>query len=115
MTVILIDGFDTYNGEGTNTGLQAKWTKAGLGVFNLVSGRFAGQAVSGVPAADDDLEPFARNEAADAEVLNRELVFAVGGEDVARHHAAARAERKSRDVATLVRTRVTVGYRSLVF
>ena len=44
-------------------------------------------------AVDDQLELLARNEAANAKVLNGELVLAIGREIVARHHAAARSER----------------------
>ena len=43
-------------------------------------------------AVDDERELLAGNEAADAEVLNRELVFAVGRKVVTRDDAAARAE-----------------------
>lgn len=46
MSVILVDGFDVYNGTGVNTGLQAKWLAAGAssGSHSLVAGRFGGQA-----------------------------------------------------------------------
>ena len=46
MAVVLMEGFDLYNGEGTNVGLQSKWTKAGAGVFSMVTGRFGGQGVT---------------------------------------------------------------------
>ena len=54
-------------------------------------------------AVDDQLELLAGNEAADAEVLDRELVLAVGREVVAHQHAAARAERQPLDVLVLRR------------
>ncbi len=46
MALVSTDSFDTYNGTGTNTGVQAKWTNTG-GVTNtsLTSGRFGGQAL----------------------------------------------------------------------
>lgn len=46
MAVILVDGFDLYNGTGANTGVQAKWS-AGIGSssYSLVAGRFGGQAL----------------------------------------------------------------------
>lgn len=47
MSVILIDGFDLYNGVGANTGLQAKWS-GGAASCSLVAGRFGGQAVQAV-------------------------------------------------------------------
>lgn len=43
MAVVMVDGFDLYNGTGTNTGIQAKW--ASPGSASLVSGRFTGQAL----------------------------------------------------------------------
>lgn len=46
MTILAIDGFDLYNGNGTNTGLQAKWA---LNVADtrttMQTGRFTGQCV----------------------------------------------------------------------
>ena len=52
-------------------------------------------------AVDRDLELLAWDEAADAEVLDRELVFAVGRELVVHEHPAARAERQPLDVVVL--------------
>lgn len=45
MTILLMDGFDLYNGIGTNTGLQSGWDAANW-FYNpsLVPGRFGGQA-----------------------------------------------------------------------
>ena len=54
-------------------------------------------------AVDDERELLARNEAADAEVLNRELVLAVGRKVVARHDAAAGAERHALEAMVLRR------------
>jgi len=47
MTILLIDGFDLYNGTGVNTGLQARWTTTvGSGGSNaMITGRFGGQAL----------------------------------------------------------------------
>jgi hypothetical protein len=42
---VIIDGFDMYNGTGTNTGLQAKWTVASTGNLTLQTGRFSGQCL----------------------------------------------------------------------
>lgn len=49
MAIPLIDGFDTYNGTGTNTGLQAKWTPVSIVTASpnnasMTTGRFSGQA-----------------------------------------------------------------------
>lgn len=46
MSIILIEGFDLYNGNQANIGIQSAWsiTNTGNAVFN-VSGRFAGQAL----------------------------------------------------------------------
>jgi hypothetical protein len=44
MALVLADGFDLYNGTGTNTGMQSKWTQSGSGTYALVSGRLGGQA-----------------------------------------------------------------------
>ena len=47
MAVVLLDGFDLYNGTSANTGLQAKYTvsTAASASISLVTGRFGGQAV----------------------------------------------------------------------
>lgn len=48
MTFVLGESFDTYNGTGANTGLQAKWSPVnlnGASTASLVSGRFGGQAL----------------------------------------------------------------------
>jgi len=45
MAQLLSDGFDVYNGVGTNTGLQASWTLSSTTNISMVSGRFGGQAV----------------------------------------------------------------------
>jgi hypothetical protein len=47
MAVVTIDGFDMYNGTGTNTGIQSKWIIAGGGApaGGMIAGRFGGQAV----------------------------------------------------------------------
>lgn len=42
MAVVLVEGFDTYNGTGTNTGLQAKWSGSAGG--SMATGRFTGQS-----------------------------------------------------------------------
>lgn len=42
--IVLIDGFDLYNGTGANTGLQSKWSLSGSNV-SLVTGRFGGQCL----------------------------------------------------------------------
>jgi hypothetical protein len=44
MAVVLVDGFDLYNGTGLNTGLQAKWSVSASG-HSMISGRFGGQAL----------------------------------------------------------------------
>src|SRR5207237_3574716 len=49
----------------------------------------------------DERQLLAGNEAADAEVLDRELVLAVGREDVPGDDAAARAERHALETLTL--------------
>lgn len=41
MAVILVEGFDTYNGIGANTGMASKWTVNGSP--SLTTGRFSGQ------------------------------------------------------------------------
>jgi hypothetical protein len=43
--VILIDGFDLYNGTGTNTGLGGRWLTNIGGMNTTVAGRFGGQAI----------------------------------------------------------------------
>lgn len=45
MAVVMVDGFDTYNGTGVTPGVQAKWTTGGA-TTTLVTGRFGGQALS---------------------------------------------------------------------
>jgi hypothetical protein len=46
MAVVLVDGFDLYNGAGTNTGLQAKWSGGNVASVLLTTGRFSsGQCV----------------------------------------------------------------------
>lgn len=50
MTVILVDGFDPYNGTGANTGIQARWTVSSTTNISMVAGRFTGQAVQIVGA-----------------------------------------------------------------
>src|SRR5204863_6275567 len=52
-------------------------------------------------AVDEELELLAGNEAADAEVLDRKLVFAIGGEVVAHKHAAASPERQTLEMLIL--------------
>lgn len=43
MAIVAIDGFDTYNGGGTGTGMQSRWVNAS-GTPSMVAGRFGGQA-----------------------------------------------------------------------
>ena len=50
---------------------------------------------------DEEFQLLAGNEFADAEVLDRELVFAIGREAVPDRHPAARAERQALDVLVL--------------
>ena len=45
MAVVLVDGFDVYNGDGTLTGLQSKWFLNGTQSTDLIPGRFGGQAL----------------------------------------------------------------------
>lgn len=45
MAILLIDGFDVYNGVQTNIGLQASWNCVNTGSITLPAGRFGGQAV----------------------------------------------------------------------
>ena len=47
MSVILVEGFDMYNGTGTNTGLQAMWLPitGSSGSGSMTTGRFGGQAL----------------------------------------------------------------------
>jgi len=45
MAVVLVDGFDVYNGDGTLTGLQSKWFLNSTQSTDLISGRFSGQAL----------------------------------------------------------------------
>lgn len=45
MSVVLVDGFDVYNGTGANTGLQSKWIVTGTASVSLQTGRFSGQAL----------------------------------------------------------------------
>lgn len=42
----IIDGFDRYNGIGSQVGLQSVWQNAGNGGFSMVAGRFGGQALA---------------------------------------------------------------------
>lgn len=49
MSLLLIDGFDMYNGVGSNLGLGAKWSRVGTRQF-MVSGRFGGQAFQSSPS-----------------------------------------------------------------
>jgi hypothetical protein len=51
MNVLMIDGFDLYNGTGVNTGLQGKWVAGSVGGASLVAGRFGGQGFRIVAAA----------------------------------------------------------------
>lgn len=44
MSVLMIEGFDTYNGLGANTGLIAKWNAPGGSGQSMITGRFSGQA-----------------------------------------------------------------------
>lgn len=44
MSIILIDGFDMYNGTGVGTGIQSLWSIGGG--ISLAAGRFGGQAVN---------------------------------------------------------------------
>jgi hypothetical protein len=50
MALVATDSFDFYNGAGTNTGLQARWTRSGATAASLVAGRFGGQALRMTPA-----------------------------------------------------------------
>jgi hypothetical protein len=46
MAVILIDGFDVYNGTGTANGLRSKWVPLGDALnLSMITGRFGGQAL----------------------------------------------------------------------
>lgn len=45
MAVILVDGFDLYNGIGTNTGLLSKWGNSSLN-SGMGTGRFGGQCMT---------------------------------------------------------------------
>lgn len=50
MTVVMMEGFDIYNGVGNNTGLATKWAQGGilgtgLGTPALTTGRFTGQCL----------------------------------------------------------------------
>lgn len=45
MAVIFMEGFDMYNGVGTGTGLQSKWTLTTTSDVAMTTGRFSGQAM----------------------------------------------------------------------
>ncbi len=45
MAILLIDGFDVYNGVQTNIGLQASWNCTDTSYLSMAAGRFGGQAV----------------------------------------------------------------------
>lgn len=49
MTILLIDGFDVYNGVQSNIGLQANWNCANTSYITMQTGRFGGQAMSIAP------------------------------------------------------------------
>jgi hypothetical protein len=44
MAVLFLEGFDMYNGLGTNIGLSSKWAIPGGSGQSMVTGRFGGQA-----------------------------------------------------------------------
>jgi hypothetical protein len=48
VTLVLVEGFDHYNGTGANTGLAAKWTVTTS--TGMVAGRFGGQAFAATNA-----------------------------------------------------------------
>lgn len=48
MTVVMIEGFDIYNGTGVNTGLAAKWTTSGA--IAMQTGRLGGQCFGATSA-----------------------------------------------------------------
>lgn len=57
MAVILVDGFDLYNGTGANTGLQAKWSLISGGTDTgsaMGTGRFSGQDLEITGALNSD-------------------------------------------------------------
>ena len=54
-------------------------------------------------AVDEEFKLFARNVAAETEVLDRKLVLAIGGKVVANQHSAAGAKRQTFDVLILRR------------
>jgi hypothetical protein len=56
MAVVLIEGFDMYNGLGANTGLVSKWTAPGGSGQSMVAGRFGGQAWRLQPAIAQAIE-----------------------------------------------------------
>jgi hypothetical protein len=45
MAIVLIDGFDVYNGVQSNIGLQANWNCLNSTLLSMQPGRFGGQAV----------------------------------------------------------------------
>lgn len=49
MTILLIDGFDVYNGVQSNIGLQANWNCNNTSYISMQTGRFGGQAVKIAP------------------------------------------------------------------
>lgn len=60
MAVILVDGFDLYNGTGANTGLQAKWVPLSDTTASMVAGRFTGQGLQ-VTTAQNTTRLWARS------------------------------------------------------
>jgi hypothetical protein len=46
MSILIIDGFDLYNGTGANTGLSAKWTPSSTVSMAMATGRFGDQCVN---------------------------------------------------------------------
>lgn len=56
MAVVLIEGFDMYNGLGANTGLISKWTAPSGSGNSMTAGRFGGQAWRLQPAIGQGIE-----------------------------------------------------------
>lgn len=54
MNILLIDGFDLYNGTGANTGVQTKWSLSTTSQAAMVAGRFDGQAFGWVGSLSGD-------------------------------------------------------------
>ena len=46
MQILVVEGFDEYNGIGLNTGIQATWPLNSTGGVAMAAGRFGGQAAS---------------------------------------------------------------------